>query len=150
MKSVLCFLIAVTIIGCGPSGPKIYPVKGSVKVAGKPANAALVFMHREGRNALTDPVPYGTCSEEGVFEIETPNVGKGASEGNYKLTVYWPDMSKPEDGNGQRPDALNGAYERVEQSKITFQVKAGPNEVPALELTPGPPKAKTQPDPNLK
>ncbi len=138
------------VVGCGPSGPKLHPVVGTVKVEGKPAEHALVFMHRKERDAMLDPLPYGTCAADGTFEIETPNVGKGAQEGEYTITVYWPDMTKPEDGNGQRPDALNGAYEQLAQSKIFASVKSGKNELPPMELKPGPPKAKAPSDKNIK
>ncbi len=156
MKSIewislsFCLCLLTLVLGCGPSGPKLYPVQGVVKVNGKPASAALVFMHEKARDAMRDPLPYGTCKEDGTFEIETPNVGKGAQVGNYTITVYFPDMSKPEDGNGQRPDALNGAYDRVDQSKITFEVKAGKNELPPLDLKPGPPRARPASDQNIK
>lgn len=138
------------VIGCGRSGTNLHEVKGKVEVDGKPAGQALVFMHRKERNALTDPLPYGTCEADGSFAIETPNVGKGVQEGEYTITVYWPDMSKPEDGNGQRPDVLNGAYEMADKSKITATVKAGVNELPVMKLVPGPPKARPASDKNNK
>jgi hypothetical protein len=59
-------------------------------------------------------------------------------------------MSKPEDGNGQRPDVLNGAYEMADKSKITATVKAGVNELPVMKLVPGPPKARPVSDKNNK
>ena len=141
---------SATVMGCGRSGPNLHAVKGKVEVDGKPAEQALVFMHRKERNSLTDPVPYGTCMADGSFAIETPNVGKGAEEGEYTITVYWPDMSKPENGSGERPDALNGAYEMVDKSKIFATVKAGANELPVMKLVPGPPKARAASDKNNK
>lgn len=139
-----------TVFGCGKSGPKLYPVKGIVTVVGKPADKALVFMHRKGRNALTDSLPFGTCKVDGAFAIETPSVGIGAEEGEYTITVFWPDMTKPEDRNGQRPDALNGAYDKVDKSQIFATVKAGVNELPAFIVVPGPAKARPESDKNNK
>lgn len=147
--SILLFTVA-TVIGCGQTGPSLYAVKGQVEVEGKPADQALVFMHKKGRNALTDPIPYATCKADGTFTIETPGVGTGAEVGEYTITVYWPDMSKPEDGNGQRPDVLNGAYEMVDRSKIFATVEAGENELPVIKLTPGPRKARAPADENIK
>lgn len=80
-RRLLFWLCFGFVCGCGPTGPKLHPVTGMVKVSGRPAAAALVFMHEKGRNALTDPLPFGTCKEDGTFEIETPNIGKGAQEG---------------------------------------------------------------------
>ena len=149
--SIACFLFSLaTVSGCGQTGPKLHPVKGIVEVDGKPAEKALVFMHRKDRNALTDSLPFGACKADGSFAIETPNVGVGAQDGEYTITVFWPDMSKPEDSNGQRPDALNGAYEKVDKSQIFATVKAGGNELPAIKVVPGPPKARPASDKNNK
>ena len=139
-----------TVIGCGRSGSNLHTVKGKVEVDGKPADQAIVFMHKKERNSLTDPVPYATCKADGTFDIETPNVGQGAEQGDYTITVVWPDMSKPEDGSGQRPDVLNGAYEMVDKSKLFASVKAGVNELPVMNLIPGPPKARAAADKSSK
>ena len=142
-------ILLATFTGCGQSGPKLHPVKGTVMVEGKPADKALVFMHRKNRNALTDSLPFGTCNSDGVFSIETPSSGTGAEEGEYTITVFWPDMTKPEDRNGQQPDALNGAYDKVERSQIFSTVKAGVNELPAIKLSLGP-KPRAETDKNIK
>ena len=147
--TILLFSLA-TVIGCGQSGSNLHAVKGKVEVDGKPADQAIVFMHKKERNSLTDPVPYATCKADGTFDIETPNVGQGAEQGDYTITVVWPDMSKPEDGSGQRPDVLNGAYEMVDKSKLFASVKAGVNELPVMNLIPGPPKARAAADKSSK
>jgi hypothetical protein len=148
---LLAFVVVAASLcsGCGPSGPKLHPVRGTVTVQGKPAHHAIVFLHRNGRKDMTEPVPYGKADAQGNFAISSAADGDGAQEGEYVITVYWPDMSKPEDGNGQRPDALNGAYDKVAQSKLTATVKPGPNVLPNLDLTPAAPK-RTVADPNLK
>jgi len=107
-------------------------------------------MHRKDRNSLEEQVPFGKADKDGSFKVMNGNSGEGAPEGEYTLTVYWPDMSKPEDGNGGRPDALNGAYDKVAQSKLTFTVKAGQNTIPTLELVPGAAKGKSVANPNDK
>jgi len=147
--ATLC-LAFFMVTGCGQSGPKLHPVRGTVLVNKKPAAEALVFMHRKGRNSLEEQVPFGKADKDGSFKVMNGNSGEGAPEGEYTLTVYWPDMSKPEDGNGGRPDALNGAYDKVAQSKLTFTVKSGQNTIPTLELVPGAAKGKSVANPNDK
>lgn len=144
-----CGLALVAILGCGPSGPKLYPVRGKVTVKGKPASYALVFLHRVGRSDPNEPVPYGQVGDDGNFSITTVKKGDGAQIGEYMITVDWPDMSKSPDGNGQRPDALNGAYDKPTESKIKAVVKEGENTLPPLDLTPGPPR-KVSADANNK
>ena len=136
--------------GCSPSGPKLNPVRGTATVNGKPAHHAIVFLHRKARTDMAEAVPYGKVAADGTFSITTTKDGDGATEGEYTITVYWPDMSKPEDGNGQRPDALNGAYDKVAQSKLNTVVKAEANVIAPLNLTPGVPQRKQVADPNDK
>lgn len=149
---VLAFLgvAGLTCVGCGPSGPKLHPVRGTVTVQGKPAHHAIVFLHRTGRKDMTEPVPFGKVDEKGEYVISSSAGTEGAQEGEYVVTIYWPDMSKPEDGNGQRPDALNGAYDKPAQSKFTASVKPGPNVLPKMDLTPAAPKRAPAPNPNDK
>ncbi len=77
MKAALMVCcLALCLAGCGPSGPKLYPVVGQVKVDGKPAEHALVFMHRKERNAMIDPLPYGTCTADGSLRSKHPALAK--------------------------------------------------------------------------
>lgn len=123
--------------GCGSGGPALQPIKGSVKINGKPAAQAIVFMHRKQRDSPLEPVPYGTTAADGSFVVLTPPDAKGAQTGDYVLTVYIPDLSKPEDRNGQRPDLLNRAYLDPASSHLAFTVKQGQNTIPELDLQPG-------------
>lgn len=143
-----CLMVAVC--GCGRSGEQLFPVTGKVMVNGKPAAGALVFLHREGRADPNEPVPYGTAKDDGSFDVITREPGDGVKPGDYKVTIYFPDMSQPEDGNGQRPDVLNGKYELPQNSQISASIKAQENVIPPLDLTPGPPRGRTAPNPNAK
>lgn len=144
-----CGLAAVLPSGCEPAGPKLYPVRGTVTVKGKPAAHAVVFLHRKGRTDMAEPVPYGKAGDDGKFVVTTNKDGDGAQTGEYVLTVFYPDMTKQPDGNGQRPDLLNGAYEKPGQTKLAATVKPEENTIPPIDLTPGPPR-KVVSDPNNK
>lgn len=125
----------VLAAGCGDSGPKLYPVKGTVKVDGKPAADATVFLHRKGRDNPNEPVPYGRCAADGSFAVTTTKNGDGARAGEYAITVVWPDMSKAPDGNGGRPDLLRGAYEKAGKSTLKATVEEKDNQLPEIALT---------------
>lgn len=139
--------IVLAVSGCGQTGPRLNPVKGTILVNKKPAPEALVFMHRTGRTSPEEQVPFGRAGQDGTFRIMNGTSGEGAPEGEYRITVYWPDMSKPEDRTGGRPDALNGAYENPANSTISFVVKPGQNTLPTLDLTPGPARPNSGPNP---
>ena len=78
--ATLC-LAFFMMTGCGQSGPKLHPVRGTVLVNKKPAAEALVFMHRKGRNSLEEQVPFGKADKDGSFKIMNGNSGEGAPEG---------------------------------------------------------------------
>lgn len=133
---VFLFLSSVFVfVGCGPSGPKLYPVKGAITVNGKAAPQALVFFHRKGKTDINEPVPFGRATDDGKFSVTyAPGQGEGAQEGEYILTVVWPDMTKPEDSNGMRPDALRGNFDKVANSTLTATVKPEVNNLPPLDI----------------
>ena len=145
LRALLASVVGAGVLsmaGCGESGPTLYPVRGTVKVGGKPAAEAIVFLHRVGRSAPDEPVPYGRAGADGAFVVTSRKPGDGAQAGEYVLTVVWPDMSKPEDSNGMRPDALRGTYDKPAQSKFKVTVEARDNELAALDLVlPPPPRA---------
>lgn len=125
---------SVAIPGCGDAGPKLYPVKGTVRVDGKPASDATVFFHRQGRANSNEPVPYARCAADGSFQVTTSKEGDGAQVGEYVLTVVWPDMSKAPDGNGGRPDLLRGTYDKPATSALKATVEAKDNTLPEIVL----------------
>lgn len=149
---VACAAISCIVIGCGPSGPALYTVKGKVTVNGKPAAKAVVFFHRKGKTDVNEHTPFGKANDDGSFSISTTPDQEGAQAGEYVVTVIWPDMTKPEDSNGGRPDALHGLYDKVASSKLTATVKPEPNTLAPFELTiTAAQAAKPEPkDPNNK
>lgn len=138
---------AVFAAGCGDSGPKLYSVKGTVKVDGKPASDALVFLHRKARESLNEPTPYATCKADGSFTVATPSAGEGAQAGEYVVTVVWPDMSKAPDGNGARPDLLGGSYDKPTKSALAAVVEPKDNQLPEFALKAPARVAPPQPNP---
>ena len=138
---------AALVAGCGDPGPKLYPVTGTVRVDGKPAGDATIFLHRKGRDNPNEPVPYAHCGPDGTFVVTTRKEGDGAAPGEYVVTVVWPDMTKAPDGNGGRPDLLRGTYDKVATSAIKVTVEAKPNQLAeiALHAPPSGPAPKDAP-----
>lgn len=133
---LLLGLVSVTLAaaGCSPDGPKLTPVTGMVRVNGKPAAAAVVFLHRKGKTDLTEPTAYATVAEDGTFKVLWQPGKEGAVPGDYVVTVVWPDMGKAADGGGGRPDLLRGTYDKVAASTLTATVTAAPTALPPFEL----------------
>ncbi len=93
MKPALWIGISVatlTLIGCGPGGPKLVPATGSVTVKGKPAAGAVVMFHPSD-NKL--PTASGVVGSDGTFKLMS-NGEVGIIAGDYQVTLTWPDPSK--------------------------------------------------------
>jgi hypothetical protein len=141
MRSVmLAAIVSATVAATGcDSGPKLYKVRGTVRVGDKPAADAIVFLHRQGRENPNEQVPYGKCAADGTFSVANGTSGEGALPGDYVLTVVWPDMSKAPDGNGERPDLLAGTYAQPAKSALKVKVEAKDNDLGEVKLNAPPP-----------
>ena len=83
------------VIGCGPSGPKTYPVTGKVTIGGNPApNVNIMFAPKTPDGTLQ--TAGGSSDDSGNYTLFTGNQGKpGAMAGAYIVTV-----SESEDEEG--------------------------------------------------
>ena len=118
--------------GCSGSRALPVPVTGSVTVAGKPPEGALVRLHPLGAppDAAT---PIGYVQADGSFQLTTERENDGALPGRYAVTVEWRKKKKSQlepDG----PDQLAGRYASAEKSKIEVTVGPGPTALAAIEL----------------
>ena len=121
--------------GCSPSGPKLTPVTGKVSVNGKPAAAALLFLHRKGKSDMNEPTPYAKAAEDGTFKVLWQPDREGTMSGDYLVTVIWPDMTKAPDGNGGRPDLLRGTYDKIATATLSATVTGEPTTLAPFDLT---------------
>ncbi len=118
--------------GCSGSKPAPVPVTGSVSVAGKVPEGALVRLHPVG-GPPDAAKPLGYVQADGSFQLTTERENDGAIPGRYTVTVEWRKKKKSQlepDG----PDQLAGRYATVEKSKIEVTVGPGPTALAAIEL----------------
>src|SRR5262245_42998497 len=84
------------LVGCGgEERVKVHPVEGKLSVSGTPAANARIAFHPLGRPS--NPLPVATTDADGAFRLTTFQAGDGAPEGEYAVTVIWPDVSLPQD-----------------------------------------------------
>ena len=124
-----------TLIGCMPSGPKMYEVKGKVTIKGQPAKGArLTFQPVDASIQAAS----GVVDESGNYKLYSGIEGKpGALPGQYKV-VLLPDMSGGDPS--QRYSGAKGPpkmddkvipkeWQDSTTSPKTVDVKAGINEI---------------------
>jgi hypothetical protein len=111
--------------GCG-SGR--YPVTGRITYEdGSPVPAGTVIAEATIEGKLVGV--QANIEKDGSFRWGGANPGDGALPGQYRVLITSPTLSDAEKALGNQP-LLDGKYGRYESSEITFEVKAGKNELP--------------------
>jgi hypothetical protein len=136
---VFCLLVFSTVLGCGSDNGrvKLYQVQGKVLVKGQPAEGARVVFYPTASEVggKQMPTPAGETDSSGVYALESYGAKDGAPEGDYKVSVSWPE---PPPANAQgifdQKDRLAGRYSNPQTSKLTAHIEKGGGEVPAFDL----------------
>jgi hypothetical protein len=126
-------LLALPLAGCGSSGPASVPqhaVHGKVVSHGKPAAGAIVVLHSVDKaNAGRFP-PRGTTDKDGAFVIGSRLKDDGAPEGDYAVTIFWPEEPSNRTAPGDTPpDRLKRRYNDPKHAKWKVHVAAGDNKL---------------------
>jgi hypothetical protein len=114
--------LCVVLCGCGskPSGQvDVYPVSGTLFVAGKPAINAVVTLIPEGTSSFRCQ-PHAIVDTNGSFRLSTYFTHDGAPAGKYVVTVVWPGPPINEDEDG--PDQLRGRYSDPKRPAARVQI----------------------------
>jgi hypothetical protein len=132
-RSAAGCLLALLLLGCGggaESGPRIYPVRGTVHYQGRPAGGVMVVFHRQ--DVEGSERSYGKTLPDGSFKLSTLSAGDGAPLGQYRITLTWP-PTEDEEAPGLT-DKLGGRYADPHKSAFLWEVKPEPNIIPPFEL----------------
>ncbi len=134
---VLPAVVALVILapGCGGNkGPRLYPVKGTVRINGEPAkDVNIVFTPLAPPEAGATPLsPAAVTGEDGSFRLMSFKPGDGAPAGDYQVTVIFPmnRFNKHQSGI----DRLRGKFADPKKSGLTAKVEATSNELPPFDL----------------
>jgi hypothetical protein len=143
MRTMMVFLLAAAVVGCGSSGGPVtvHPVSGQVLYANRPAAGVQVFFYPT--SAPTVPRipsnPFGVTGPDGRFTLTTYQEGDGAAEGAYQVILLWP-LPRKSDQEEADTDRLLGWYDAA-HTRLRVRVKAGENSLPPFKIAPvsGPP-----------
>lgn len=136
--SSLGLLALILTTGCG--GPSLSPVKGVVKVDGKPVKGVSLTFVKVGAG-MNDMPSNAVSDENGAFSLHTGET-LGAAPGKYKVVAVWPDPAKVPTLAQQMqgasaedaPDLLNGKY-TLKNSTLEVEIKGGDQSIP-IDLKP--------------
>ncbi len=132
---VLVSLSMVLVLGCGDSESQIpvYPVRGSVSVAGRAVGGVHLQFHPV--NSEHQIFPRAVTDQDGKFELSTYAENDGIPAGDYVVTASWKQLEPTEDAESH-PDELTSAEELLdavftdpERSGLSVTVVAGRNDL---------------------
>lgn len=139
-KVPACLAILMTIrllcsTGCqeqsSPDGKQpIHPVCGTLLVNDRPAANARLALHPAKGTTLSELRPVGICSPDGSFRLTTYQMDDGAPQGEYVVTIFWPNDAMPADEceciDPIIHDRLAGSY--IDPARSTLRAKVLPRE----------------------
>lgn len=111
---------------------KVYPVEGKLNVLGRPAGNAHVAFHHVDKDRIGGLCPVGVTRPDGTFQLITYGGNDGAPEGEYVVTVIWPNESVSVDECCADPlnlDRLQGLYFDPAKSTLRATVRPERNEI---------------------
>ncbi len=132
-------LLTASLVGCGtapPPRPPRQPTHGTVTYNGKPPDGAVVQFWPLPLDKVDwrTVKPSARVGPDGVFRLNTYEMGDGAVVGEYAVTVLWtgsnPDVP--------RPDLFQGRYSDPKRPVLKVTIQDGENALPPITLT-GPP-----------
>lgn len=131
-------LALVVIAGCGPAGPAVQPVSGTLTIGGAPAKNVQIVFHPVDAGGL---LASGQVDPSGVYTLRSGNTGaKGALVGKYKVVLssfedesmeaatarYTSGAGKP---SAPAKPAFPKEYLAAATSPKEVEVKPGPNTI---------------------
>lgn len=146
-SSTALFALAVlsVIVGCAekPNRLALHPTSGVVQVSG--AAVAGVEVTLNPSKATSDAVgalrPHGVTDASGKFSLTTYVANDGAPEGDWMVTLRWPNTELPEDvrkkieSDGDAvPDRLEGQFSIPENSPWKVKTGASNSQIPTIDL----------------
>jgi hypothetical protein len=137
----IAILLSLALASCGPAGPPIGKVSGTVTLDKQPlANAGIVFQPANGRPS------YGMTDSAGQFTLEYSDGIPGALIGHHSViirTAVWGDF--PGDPKAT-PEKLPKKYH--DETELTADVESGNNTIdfdltssPGQKVTKSPPRS---------
>lgn len=142
-RIVASFILLLVAAGCGPSGPTVEFVEGTVTLDGTPVEDCVVGFSPLDPGGVS---AYGRTDETGTYRLTSSRGGRparGAMAGRYAVTITKQKLRDRPGGAFQAPrpddviDLVPKMYSRADSSGITATVRKGRNVGPEFrfELT---------------
>lgn len=138
---IATLMFAVLSCSCNGQQATLYPVRGSVFVAGNPAEGSIVVFHAADSASPSPRPPSGIVQPDGSFELSNFTTGDGALAGNYVVTITslgdaFDEVEEKSKAKGL-PRAVRAPerYGDAKKTPLMAIVAGGSNEIPRFNLT---------------
>jgi hypothetical protein len=128
-KTFLCLILCSVFFGCQSKGVPTVPVEIVVTYKGEKVEGALVTLNPMAKDG-SQRTAAGMTDVAGRVAITTPSGGKGAMEGDFKITV----IKSPSIGGKQENVPQYASYEEVMTNAPKEEKKMGSD--PFVHLLP--------------
>jgi len=120
---------ALILAGCGPDGPKLVAVGGTVKTKDRtPIGGATVRFVPDAAKNVTGLASVAVTDADGRFELKYDGT-PGAVAGWHKVTVAPPNDRTPPAGKVAAPKMIPARYSSETKTPLEFEVKPGQSNV---------------------
>lgn len=116
-QATLWCLVLAVLGGCREAPqlpPRAFRVQGRLFIDNNLASKACIAFHPVDKAKSQGRMPVAITKPDGSFELMTYHMEDGAPEGDYTVTLTWPDASMPEDecewSDPLQHDRLGGKY----------------------------------------
>ncbi len=139
LAALLLLALATTLpwAGCGASHRSVpqFKIHGKVLSRGSPAAGAIVVLHPVNKTGVSPYPPRAVAATDGTFVIGSSMKDDGAPEGEYAVTIVWPEEQDPKKQfENTPPDRLKNRCNDAKNPKWRIRVSAGENALPPLDV----------------
>ena len=132
--SILLLLVAITVSGCGPSGPTTYPVRGKITFEdGTPVQVGLIEFRSADR-----VIARGKIETDGSYALTTFEPNDGAFEGVHQVVVQQmiitEDLSFTAHNHGKRVPPIYADYSSSPLQAEVKRVNKGKGEANQIDF----------------
>lgn len=118
-------LLVLHLTGCGPSGPELGTVEGTLTIDGEPASGVRVTFMPEGEGRPSS----GTTDGSGHYELAYSSSHMGALPGKHAVGITPPEPPVDGDVGGGAPLIEKSIPKEYLETKKQVEVTAGSNTI---------------------
>lgn len=128
--AVCALFVAIVTSGCSEPGPEFAPVRGVVKVNGKPDRGLLVRFSPDADKGNNIPATAsGTTDEQGKYTLKYEyrgQEGDGAPVGWHRVTIIDTKVGFTPQGQRPKPSNVPYLYSNLATTPLVHEVKPAP------------------------